>query len=224
MIDLDNIKKFFHWFYFAVCALDLIAIVFSIYWMELLFKPMIMLSLIALYLSSSERRNVWYFLALLFSLLGDIYLLDKTNMFLFGLGCFLCAQLLFIYIIWRDLPTTSWSQRIFAMLPFAVYLILLMSLLSPDLGGFIAPVWLYGVVISIFGAISLLNHLVRKSPYSRILLMGAILFILSDSMIAIHKFYFSIDYYPVAIMLTYVLAQYFIFHYMLAVDNQEEIG
>ena len=222
MINHDKSREFFHWSFFTVSALDLIGIVFSIYWMELLFKPLIMLSLIALYLLSSEKRNVWYFLALLFSLLGDIYLLDKTNMFLFGLGSFLCAQLLFIFIIWRDLPKSNWSQRIIALLPFAVYLFLLMSILSPDLGSFVVPVWVYAIVISFFGAVAFLNHLARKSAHSLILLLGAILFILSDSMIAIHKFHFSIDYYPVAIMLTYVLAQYFIFTYMVSLDNWEE--
>jgi uncharacterized membrane protein YhhN len=48
-----------------------------------------------------------------------------------------------------------------------------------------------------------------------ILLSGALLFIASDSMIALNKFYSPHMIYPVAIMLTYALAQYLICHSML---------
>jgi uncharacterized membrane protein YhhN len=222
MSELIQTKKFFHWVFFAVSAFDLIAIGLSVYWMELIFKPLILLSLLALYVMSSERRNLWYFLALLFSLLGDIYLLDKNNMFHLGLGSFLCAQLLFVFILWKDMPKSSWLQRVVSLLPFVFYLALLLSVLGPDLGSFTVPVWVYGVVISMFGALSLLNYLVRRSPASMILLLGAVLFILSDSMIALNKFHEADDLYQVAIMLTYVLAQYFIFTYMLAADRKRK--
>ena len=135
---------------------------------------------------------------------------------------FLCAQLLYIYVIGRRLPRSSWIQRILAAVPFAIYLFALMSVLKPGLGEFTVPVWVYASVISVFGLMALLNFMLRRSSGSGVLLLGAVLFILSDSMIALNKFYASREFYPVANMLTYVLAQYFIFTYMVSVDNKEE--
>ena len=50
----------------------------------------------------------------------------------------------------------------------------------------------------------------RTNRSDLILLTGALLFIASDSMIALNKFYSPHMIYPVAIMLTYALAQYLI--------------
>jgi uncharacterized membrane protein YhhN len=90
-----------------------------------------------------------------------------------------------------------------------------MRTLSPELGDLFYPVLIYGSVISVFGITALNYHLNERSANSSILLTGAILFIGSDSMIALNKFYSPHMVYPVAIMLTYALAQYLICNYML---------
>jgi uncharacterized membrane protein YhhN len=75
-------------------------------------------------------------------------------------------------------------------------------------------------VISVFGITALQNYLTRNDAASGILLLGALLFIASDSMIAINKFLEPHMVYPVAIMLTYVLAQYFIYQYVVATERR----
>ncbi len=100
-------------------------------------------------------------------------------------------------------------------IPFLVYLVLLMQALGPKLGDLFYPVLIYGSVISIFGITALNYHLNQRNANSSILLTGALLFIGSDSMIALNKFYSPHMIYPVAIMLTYALAQYLICHSML---------
>ena len=95
-------------------------------------------------------------------------------------------------------------------IPFLVYLVLLMRTLGPELDDLYYPVLIYGSVISLFGITALNYHLNQRNADSRILLTGALLFIGSDSMIALNKFYSPHMVYPVAIMLTYALAQYLI--------------
>ena len=46
--------------------------------------------------------------------------------------------------------------------------------------------------------------------------MSTIFFIISDATLAINKFYQSESYFPVFIMVTYVLAQYLICKYMIS--------
>ena len=203
------------WIYFIVTALDLIGVGLDIDWLELICKPLIMMSLMAFYWLVSTRRRKTYLAALLFSLLGDIFLLDKEGLFLFGIGAFLITQILFIVLVVKRSSTFSITKLIVSAIPFLVYLVLLMQALAPKLGDLFYPVLIYGSVISIFGITALNYHLNHRNANSSILLTGALLFIGSDSMIALNKFYSPHMIYPVAIMLTYALAQYLICHSML---------
>jgi uncharacterized membrane protein YhhN len=55
-------------------------------------------------------------------------------------------------------------------------------------------------------------HLVYiiKKQAGRVMMFGALLFIISDSILAVNKFYSSFNYAGILIMLTYALAQLFI--------------
>lgn len=198
------------WFYFIVTALDLIGVGLDLEWLVMICKPLIMTSLIAFYWAVSAKRQNLYLGALFFSLLGDILLLDKEGLFLGGIGAFLITQILFIILVLKRPKAFSRSKLIVSVIPFLIYLVLLIKTLAPKLDDLFYPVLIYGSVISIFGITTLNYHLNERSSNSRILLTGAILFIVSDSMIALNKFYSPHIIYPVAIMLTYALAQYLI--------------
>jgi uncharacterized membrane protein YhhN len=90
----------------------------------------------------------------------------------------------------------------------------LLTLLKPNLGNLFYPVLVYGITISVFGLVATLNYVTKRTMPSRYLMLGAILFIASDSMIALNKFHDAQMFYPVAIMITYVLAQYLIYRFM----------
>lgn len=203
------------WIYFIVTALDLIGVGLKVDWLVMLCKPLMMTSLMAFYWVVSARRSKLYLGALFFSLLGDIFLLDKEGLFLFGIGAFLITQVLFIVLVLRRSSRSSKSNLIWSAIPFLIYLVLLMRTLAPELDDLFYPVLIYGSVISVFGITALNYHLNQRNSESLILLSGALLFIASDSMIALNKFYSPHMIYPVAIMLTYALAQYMICHSML---------
>ena len=74
----------------------------------------------------------------------------------------------------------------------------------------IIPVIIYGTVICSFGAISLLNYSKEKSIGNLCLFLGTIIFIISDGLIAVHKFINPNEIYQIYIMLTYIVAQYLI--------------
>lgn len=200
--------------FFAVSFLDILGVLLEHNLLQNIFKPMIILVLMVLYFNTVERKNYWYLLALAFSFLGDVFLLDKNNLFLIGIAAFLITQLLYIKIIWYRIKKSNFSQKIIAAVPFMIYLFVLLSLLQHNLNKFLIPVVVYGSAISVFGMVSLLNYVVEKSKNNRVLLLGAILFIASDSMIALHKFYQEQPFYGVAIMATYVIAQYLIYLFM----------
>lgn len=210
------------WIYFIVTALDLIGVGLKVDWLVLICKPLMMTSLMAFYWVVSTRRSKLYLGALFFSLLGDIFLLDKEGQFLLGIGAFLVTQILFIILVLKRSSSSSKSNLIWSAIPFLIYLVLLMRTLAPELDDLFYPVLIYGSVISVFGITALNYHLNQRSSESLILLSGALLFIASDSMIALNKFYSPHMIYPVAIMLTYALAQYLICHSMLLEEQSIE--
>ncbi len=221
MIKAHSFSNTGTWIFFTVSILDVIGVVLDNSMLQLIFKPLIMPSLILLYYLSSKRKNKWYITAMFFSFLGDVLLLDKSNMFLYGIAAFLITQLLYVIIISKELPHSHWKTKLIASVPFLAFFIILIKVLKPGLGEFLLPVVIYGAAISIFGMVSLLNYMLRKDKSSLILLLGAVLFILSDSMIALNKFYEAWAIYGLAIMATYILAQYLIFRYMLTRSVKE---
>jgi len=85
------------------------------------------------------------------------------------------------------------------------------------------PVIVYGLTISAFGTISLINYRETKSRKSMAMLIGSILFMISDSILAINKFYEPSHYFEVIVMLTYILAQYFIYRSMFFERIKDDI-
>lgn len=208
-------SRVFLLFFLFVSVVDILAILYENSVWQTLSKPLIIPALIGYYLTSSKLRNKWYVIALFFSFAGDVLLLDKHNLFLFGIAAFLITQILYVYIISKGLGKSTWKEKILAFIPFILFFVVLIKILYPGLQDFLIPVLVYGAAISVLGSISLLNYLVRKDTVSLCLIAGAVLFILSDSMIALNKFHQALSYYPVAIMITYIIAQYLIAVFML---------
>ncbi len=184
-------------------------------------KPLIMLSLLLYYSKSVKKKSKLFIGAVLFSFLGDVLLLYNVELFfMLGLVSFLIAHILFISMVIGMLKKSSVTQKITAIVPFLGTYIGLLFLLKDSLGEMLIPVVIYGLVISVFGMVSLLNHLVVKSKASQYLIYGAIFFVVSDSLLAINKFYEPQEYYPVIVIITYIIAQYLICNSVI--ENSKE--
>jgi uncharacterized membrane protein YhhN len=151
---------------------------------------------------------------LIFSWTGDI-LLEFTgrnqNMFLFGLAAFMFAQLIYATVFFASPGENSlFSNRKYLLIPPAVAGALLIFLLYNDLGAMRVPVILYAIAIMamVTGAINRIEKTNRESFY--LVLSGAILFLISDSAIAINKFSFKFELSSITVMSTYIMAQYLI--------------
>jgi len=101
-------------------------------------------------------------------------------------------------------------KRSFLLLPVIIYGVVLIGYLYKSLGDMRLPVIVYAVVIltMLSGAINRYNKVTSRSY--NLVLAGAILFVLSDSMIAVNKFSYSIPSARIFIMTTYIIAQYLI--------------
>lgn len=206
--------------FLLVSLADIVGIAFNIPVLILIFKPLIIPSLLLLYVFSVQKRNKTYIMALIFSFFGDVFLLSSEEInFMAGLGSFLIAHILFIKIVLKRIQTTKASTIVIAIIPYFLLLVGLLKVLYSSLNELLIPVIIYGITISLFGVVALIDFLNSKSKQAYLMLVGSTFFIVSDSFLAINKFYLTNKLFAVTVMITYVVAQFFIFKSMVVEEN-----
>jgi uncharacterized membrane protein YhhN len=184
-------------------------------------KPMLMITLFWYYYSNTKQLNKYFVLGLFFSFLGDLLLLGTGEVyFIFGLLFFLIAHVFYIIMVLRLISARKPKDFIMAGVPFLLLFLVLMNVLFAGLGSMKIPVIIYAMTISFFGIVSLLLYLQSKTKISLLLLVGVLIFISSDTILALNLFYKTQSFYPLLIMMTYVLAQYLICRFVLKLNQQ----
>ncbi len=152
-------------------------------------------------------------MALLFSWLGDVLLMFQQKdplFFLLGLSSFLIAHIFYIIFFYRVGIEEKVRVNPWLLLIVAIYYIALITLLSPHLGEMKVPVFIYGIVISFMFMLAMHMLSIKNKRVGQWMMAGALLFVISDSTLAINKFYRGFEIAGVVVMLTYGLAQLFI--------------
>jgi uncharacterized membrane protein YhhN len=210
-------KKVWIILFTLVLLVDLAAIYLNYESVRFITKPLLV-PLLAIYLvletnTTNSSLKVWIFLALLFSWVGDILLLFEgsgSNFFLFGLSAFLVAQVFYI-VFFHNIRMREYIRgNALLLLLVIVYYSILISVLSPYLGNMKLPVRIYGVVLSFMVMLAMHTVLGKNKKAAVWMTTGAILFVVSDSLLAFNKFFSAFNYSGLIIMVTYGLAQLFI--------------
>ena len=201
-------------FFLIVLLADLVVMYTNHEVFRYITKPLLMPLLIVFFITGTRfvtsSLKKWVILALGFSWLGDVLLMFEsanTNFFIFGLVAFLLAHIFYIVLFDQVRVKEKFRQSLLPLLPIAVYYILLMTLLQSHLGEMRKPVSIYGLVISIMLSFAIDLWRLKDRRTSFLIIFGALLFILSDSLLAINKFYQQFDHAGIAVMATYGIAQ-----------------
>lgn len=170
---------------------------------------------------SSFHKKI--FLALFFSWLGDVFLIFGTDerplFFLLGLVSFLIAHVMYVFTfiqVENKDAKVPLSAKLVFIVPLVLYMVVLLYQLVPALLAdekkkeMLVPVLIYSTVISAM-AVTAIHRLGRVPQQSfQWVFAGAVLFMLSDSMIAINKFKEPVAQASVWIMLLYTSGQFLI--------------
>ena len=187
-------------------------------------KPLLMTTLaLWFYLNIKTHFSLFakYILAgIIFSIAGDTFLMfanKNPSFFLAGLGSFLITHLLYIaaFVKYKGFKNGLFFEKTWVALPIFFYFISFIYYLWPSLpSDFITPVLFYSIAISTM-LVACIN--MKKRTTNKIangLIIGASLFVISDSVIAVNKFKsptsFPPEYIGLLIMATYILGQYLI--------------
>lgn len=182
-------------------------------------KPLITLSLLGLLIFNTGLRGRFskrIGLGLAFGLFGDVFLLfDHLNelFFIFGLGSFLIGHLCYVSAFYLDYSmnkTVYKAQTKNAILGYAFFSVLFCAALWTHLGSLKVPVILYAIVISLMGIMAVNRYGRVNSLSYKLTFYGSLLFVLSDSLLAVDRFMYTFHGSGIVIMATYMAAQYLI--------------
>jgi uncharacterized membrane protein YhhN len=201
--------------FWIIAALDVFAVTVNIPLLHLAMKPLLMpVLLLQLFLFHTASTGKTLMLAgLFFSFAGDVFLLFESNSplyFMFGLGSFLLTHIfysIYFFNIQSPLPSLLRKQPWVAALILA-FTVSLVNFLGPYLHDLKIPVVIYAIVISIMMLGSFHVFLKINSPANILLVVGALVFAASDTMLAVNKFYKPFSGAGALIMLSYCLAQF----------------
>ena len=196
-------------------------------WQELfqMAKPLALLALMYVAWSASHLQpqvQKWLVRALGLSWVGDVLLL-YPSMFLPGLVAFLAAHVCYIVLLSRDAPWLH-SRRalaVFMSIAALVFVLLDQHGLPADLR---VPVAAYVLVIATMAAQAWGRAKHLGTAGSHWLAWGSVLFMLSDTLLAVDKFVSPMPVAGLWVLTTYYLAQGFIVQGRLSSQTHTKVG
>jgi len=181
----------------------------------LLTKPLLMPVLAIYYVLNCVTVEYILVFALLFAFLGDFFLIwpQKKIFFIGGLVFFLIMQLLYIiFITTKQLTPEMFSLPvILAALGFLIAGVLIYLNLNKFLKEMKIPVLVYMLVILTIGFLCFVNMLGNFNRFNLLEFLGALFFIVSDTILAFDSFKKPVKMANLWIMSTYINAQLFLF-------------
>ncbi|HRZ31858.1 MAG TPA: lysoplasmalogenase [Flavobacterium sp.] len=207
---------------FSLLYLGLVLIEFETitWWLKPFIIPLLSISV---FLSGKLEFKPLLISALFFSWIGDVVLLFANQgviYFIIGLVSFLIAHLFYIVLFSKLQKVTTIKYKRFIPLVL-LYLFGLLSFLWEKLGGMKIPVIIYALVISTMLLVAIKGYFTWNSKSGKLLLIGAVFFVLSDSILAINKFYVPIYLSSFWIMSTYITAQFLIVKGVLNLNSKQ---
>ncbi|HYH87237.1 MAG TPA: lysoplasmalogenase [Pyrinomonadaceae bacterium] len=175
------------------------------------FKPLtvVLIILIALQTNHATAPHYKQFIVagLLCSLAGDVFLMLPRDRFVAGLVSFLFAHLFYVaaFMLGGGQMFSVWGAAALAL-----YGALMLRLLWPQLGRLKAPVVFYVAAILLMAWQALNRWLAVGDAGSALALLGALLFVASDSALAWNRFRVGFKSAQAVILGTYFVAQWLI--------------
>ncbi|MBI9104933.1 MAG: lysoplasmalogenase [Spirochaetales bacterium] len=205
MNKIPGIDRFLYILY-GIAALSFLVLIipFHPYPFSFLLKAIPVSCLIILSLRNTESRvRVLLFFALLFSVGGDIVLdIDRTRFFIFGLIFFLISHVFYMTLFMRQ---ARFSKKKLLPVGFVLIYTIILSIILRNIDATrIVPVYIYLFVIMGMTISAILFTPREKLDFPFLIPIGAGIFMLSDTIIAVNQFLI-----PITHSLVYSLTLYF---------------
>jgi uncharacterized membrane protein YhhN len=140
------------------------------------------------------------------SIAGDAFL-AWSGFFIQGLGSFLTAHVLYCILFMRSGPLKWKVSHSDPLIIFGCGMATWLVLSKGVSGVMTAPVMLYLIIILTMAMVARARYKAEPTLENRTVLFGALIFVISDSLLAINKFIMPLPYSGVLVLGTYYSAQ-----------------
>jgi uncharacterized membrane protein YhhN len=176
-------------------------------WLVYVCKPLtvaLLLAIAALGAGTESRYRAAVVIGLACSLLGDVLLMLPRDRFAAGLASFLAAHLAYLVAFTADVPAggVPWVGIVYAVGAGSV-----LRVLWPRLGKLRLPVALYVGVIVLMAWQAAARGWTLATPAAIAAGVGALLFAVSDTLLALNRFHRPFTSGPGLVTVTYVAGQ-----------------
>jgi hypothetical protein len=206
----------FTFVFFTILLIDILVKLYCpIFPYRFISKPFVILLLFSYYhknkTGENNKKHLWMFLGLTFFLIGDILIINHVNIVFLGLS-------LFFFSIGKVCFCLKFSHKkdfnVLRLVPFSIimfaYAVFLISVVLNGLKEFLVPVLVsFFLSLLLFQFAYLRKGVFNKKSY-RYVFLGVMIYILSESIMAVKTFRQDLPFEDFSIMMLYGIAMYFI--------------
>lgn len=206
--------------FFTTSVLLAFLVLFDNLFVEYFLKIISMLSLALLYFKKSSRKNKWYFSALLFATVSNLFFIsDDISSLTLGMFAYLFYRLLTIIIVVKTTQKCYLLSVIIGTILFLTPLIYFIILNQGSFEQSLIPAVVNVVLISILGGLSVSNYLMEEGVKNTWLLISTILFAFLAVIFVIQKYYLFIPLLDSLRVIVLMGAHYIFYRYVLLSES-----
>ena len=186
-----NLEKLLIILFFVAVTIEVISELILFRPFLYIFKPLISLSLMALYWITSSKRNILFFLIAIFLMIASVFFIQKTEKMLFiGLVSFSIHRILTVFYIVKSEKIKDYIPLFLAMIPFLFFFFYLLTILDefPKRTYYILIIQI--VLVSTLGGITVSGYIMNHSRKNTWLLIFGLLSVFHSFITYIEKYYF----------------------------------
>lgn len=190
MFKNDNIIRFLTIVFFVIAFFEVIAEYYVNRPIICILKPLLPLVLIVIYSIESDKKNLLFIAALLFSLITNILFVPNTPNYLFyGVIVFTIHRIIVIYLIFSFQKVKDFIPLILATAPFLLIFFYLFIETVEIPQNSISIIIFQNLLISLFAGLALSSYFMNDNKQNSVLLISALLFVMLQFVVFVEKYF-----------------------------------
>ncbi|MGV9002884.1 lysoplasmalogenase family protein [Flavobacterium sp.] len=223
MFNRISILRGFTILYFLISVAEIASEYLSSKAIIIVFKPVLPLIIIVMYLLESTRKDKFYIVAMFFSIITNILFTPANDIFLYyGVIIFLIHRVLIVYVLLKINPVKDAIPFLLATAPFLLIFSYLLIETENIPENIYVLIIIQNILMSVFAGIALSNYVMNDNKQNSILLISAFLFVLLQFVIFIERYFQLYElkqiFRPMAMTLN-VFAFYTLYKYMIVAEK-----
>jgi hypothetical protein len=208
--------------YFLIAAIEIVGEYFKNSGLVYATKPFIILILIFIYWNTSNKLNLIYVIALIFSWIANIFFISNLYESIFiGAILFFFYRIMTIYIVLRQIKLPSVFPTVVGCVPFLFIYMYFVNLTYITIGEGLVVFVIQCILISFLGGLSVGNYILSASRANALLLLSTLFFAITQFIFVIRLYYTDVNIFQPIAMALFAIAQYLFYKFLLLAEEKK---